>query len=120
MKIQGVVEIAPAPLGEESARLLSSAYRASRSAVIMLVLDRVTLREADRYLDQVVGREGNDVQGVVYADVADERTVAEAARAASFVVASTDAFRRRLAAQGIVCEDAISWPTRVEREVPAS
>jgi hypothetical protein len=118
MRIEGVVEIAPAPLGEVAARLLSSAYRASRSAVVMLVLDRRTLREADRYLDQVVGAEGSEVKGVVYADIADERTVAEAARSASFVVASTDAFRSRLAAQGISCEDALTWPQQRTEEPP--
>lgn len=118
MKIEGVVEIAPAPLGELSTRLLSSAYRASRNALIMLVVDRPTLHEADRFLDHVVAIEGNDVKGVVYADLADEHTVAEAARGASFVVASTDRFRSRLAAQGIACEDAQSWPRDNGHQAP--
>lgn len=116
MRIQGVVEIGPAPLGENAARLLSSAYRMSRSAVVMLVLDRIARVEADRFLDRVVEREGNDVKGVVYADSADERLVAEAALDASFVVASTDEFRCRLAAHGIACEDALTWPERADRE----
>jgi len=112
MKVEGVVEIAPAPLGELSTRLLSSAYRASRNALIMLVVDRPTLREADRFLDDVVAAEGNEFTGVVYADLADEQRVADAARGASFVVASTDRFRSRLAAEGIACEDARSWLPR--------
>jgi hypothetical protein len=118
MKIQGIVEIAPEPLGEQSAKLLYSAYRASRSAVVMLVLDRPTLMMADRFLDQIVVREGIDVKGVVYVDVEDERTVAAAARDASFVVASTAAFRSRLAAYGIACEDAISWSERAVAAAP--
>lgn len=112
-----MVEIGPAPLGENAARLLSSAYRLSRDAVVMLVLDRVARVEADRYLDHVVEREGNDVQGVVYADVAEERLVAETALGAAFVVASTDEFRCRLAAHGIACEDALTWPKHVDGEL---
>lgn len=117
MRIQGVVEIGRAPLGDNATRLLSFAYRISRSAVVMVVLDRIARIEADRYLDGVVEREGNDVKGVVYADLADERLVAEVALNATFVVASTDEFRCRLAAHGIACEDALTWPERADRDV---
>jgi hypothetical protein len=101
MQIVGVIEIAPMPTGELPRTLMAAAYRASRRAAIMLVLRSTTRREVDRILDPVVRGEGINMKGLIYTDAEDERTVLEAARRASVVVASTEDFQRSLTATGI-------------------
>ncbi len=104
--IATILEVRRLPSGELPAPLISSAYLASRSAAVLLVLDSVTRDEVDRVLDPVVSRFGRDRRGVVYAERGDDREVLALAANGCAVFASSDAFRARLSSLGIAFRDA--------------
>jgi hypothetical protein len=92
---------------EEAERmvLIRAAYRSSRAGIVALALRGVTAQSVDRVLDGVVDAREGAVKGVVYLNGNDERALFSAAADAAVVVASTERFRRALAAHGIVAVD---------------
>jgi hypothetical protein len=100
MSFYAVVEIAPDSNGALPSHLLTAAYRASREATVLLVLNGVSVASVDQLLDPIVRREGVAVRGVVYATVEDA-TVMLAARTAPVVLASSSLLRTQFRALGI-------------------
>jgi len=70
-------------------RLLSAAYRASRTRRVGLVLRGPSREEIDRRLDPVVEREGTGFRGVRYLEVEEVRDLLSEKGAARLLVLST-------------------------------
>jgi hypothetical protein len=126
-----LIEVSGDSEPREQKRLLSWAYRLSRTGRVMLLLRGVSTHEADRMLDDVVRSEGHDVAGLRYAEPGDDEAIMQLAATTSLVVASTDLLRRQLESCGIVPlrpehaeqvtapADATGWHHQVHRQTPA-
>jgi hypothetical protein len=97
-----VVEIAHESGEDERARLIRAAYRSSGSGLVALALRGVTREAVDRALDGVVDARNGALKGVVYLDAAHDAELLATAAQASIVIASTENFRARLRAHGVV------------------
>jgi hypothetical protein len=96
-----LVEVAPDAAGQLRDAVIRAAYLLSRQGLVALALGEVSRARVDAVLDQVVASTPGGVHGVIYMETDDHGPVLEAARNASLVVATTDAFRHRLALAGI-------------------
>lgn len=100
-RIGAVVEVCPDAGDRLPIELIASAYRASRSALMVLVCHGASREAVDAALTPTVQEVGLDVHGVLYLDGDDVPAVWEAVRRAPVVVAATDRFRERLNAWGV-------------------
>jgi len=101
MQTTAVVEISGEMDARAQARLIASAYRWSRSGLVMLALRNVSRQAVDRLLNPVVAEVGLDVHGIQYLDAADAAEVLRYVAPGTLVVAGTEAFRARLLACGV-------------------
>lgn len=100
-RIGAVVEVCPDAADRLPIELIASAYRASRSALMVLVCHGASREAVDAALTPTVQEVGLDVHGVLYLDGDDIPAVREAVRRAPVVVAATERFRERLNAWGV-------------------
>lgn len=107
-QVGAVVEIAEETCSTSLAEVVASSYRASRRALVVLILNGVSPREVDTALNPVVRSEGLDVQGVLYLSIEDEAAVLSAARAALVVVATSERLSLKLRREGLECLNAHS------------
>jgi hypothetical protein len=123
-----ILEVGRQPDGGLQGELIAAAYRVSRSAPVLLVLDRVSRAEVDRALDEVVTSSELNRPGVVYADAADDALVMAAATRAHWVFARSSRFRAKLDARGLPYHDLtlqsdpsalIAWSDHQGRDVRA-
>jgi hypothetical protein len=96
-----LVEVAPDAAGQLRDAVIRAAYFLSRQGLVALALGEVSRARVDAVLDQVVASRPGGVHGVIYMEADDHERVCDAAGHASLVVATTAAFRRRLALAGI-------------------
>jgi hypothetical protein len=96
----GLVEVAPDAAGQLRDGPIRAAYLLSSQGLVALVLNGVSRAQAGAVLDPVVAAFPT-LRGVLYMEVSDEERVLAAAAHATVVVASTDAFLRRLSEAGI-------------------
>ena len=102
MQIAAVLEISPDSSGAVPAALLGAAYRASAVGYVVLVLRGVTPQSVDRALDPLVSSSRNwRLNGVIYADAADEKWLCSAAQRAQVVMVSSDQLRAAFLAKNI-------------------
>lgn len=104
-KFVAVLEVGRQADGAVQGGLIAAAYRASRVAPVLLVLDRVSRAEVDKVLDHVVTTSELNRPGVRYAEAEDDATVLAAAEQARRVFASSECFRAKLEARGLRYHD---------------
>ncbi|HEX6938524.1 MAG TPA: hypothetical protein VF158_03870 [Longimicrobiales bacterium] len=114
-RIGAVVEVSAGPTGRLPVDLISSVYRASRSALMVLVCQGSSRAAIDAALTPTVQEVGLDVHGVLYLDADDDHAVREAVRQAPLVVASSEGFRARLDAWGVPFVDPNDAVRHLER-----
>jgi hypothetical protein len=86
-------------------RLLSSAYRLSRTAPVVLMLNGIDRQRVDRLLDKVVALEGTRFAGVRYVDdMVNADAMAVVAHHAATVITSTVRVFSRLREAGVPAE----------------
>jgi len=103
--VEALLEIGRDPSGKIPGALISAAYRASRRNLVMLVLDAVSPKEVDAFLDPMVAGTHREHRGVIYAQATDDDAVMAGAATATRVFAASPDFRAKLVAWGIPFED---------------
>jgi hypothetical protein len=114
-RFAAVLEIGREANGTIQSQRIAQAYRASRSASVMLVLNRVSRSEVDDVLDKVVSSYRLDIPGVLYVDLDDDATVLSVASRAPMIFASSDEFCAKLDSLGIRYRD----PAEIEHALPS-